>query len=68
MYITGPAEGTKIWGEALYNLDRLEHFVKAPLYSIWEILGGPVAPLAPPGSACPEHVHGFFYKHFFSYF
>ena len=27
-------------GPVLYNLDRLENFLKAPLYQIWEILGG----------------------------
>ena len=33
----------------LYDLDPTEHFVKAPLYSMWEILRGPVKPLAHTG-------------------
>ena len=35
----------------LNNLFWIEHFLKTPLYQIWEILGGPVAPLVPPALA-----------------
>ena len=46
---TGPTEGTKFWGgPVLKDPERLEDLVKPPLYWIWENLGGPVAPLAPP--------------------
>ena len=39
----------KILGRpALKDLEQLEYLVKPPLYRIWENLGGPVAPLAPP--------------------
>ena len=47
----GSTEGTKFWGGGvLIDLDRLEQFVKSPLYWIWENLVGQctAVPSLPP--------------------